>query len=182
MANDGSVHRADRVHPRLTGRVVVTSVAAFFGLCISIYLTLTHYTNVVGLTCPGGGAGKAINCVKVTTSPQSIVFGIPVAVLGLAFFIPMFVLCLPRSWWSPNRYVAPLRLAMSVVSMGFVSYLLYAELFVIHAICLWCSTVHVLTFIIFVAVVTGWDEAVTPRYDLEQSDDLASVELDDAEV
>ena len=48
---------------------------------------------------PGSGA---INCEKVTTSPQSYVFGIPVAMLGLVFFVPMLVLCLPAAWRSPT--------------------------------------------------------------------------------
>ena len=37
-------------------------------------------------------------------------------------------------------------------------YLVYAELYEIGKICLWCTGVHILTFVIFVAVVTGWDE------------------------
>ena len=52
----------------------------------------------VTLSCPAGGG--AINCEKVTTSPQSIVFGIPVAVLGLVYFVAMLVLCLPAAWRS----------------------------------------------------------------------------------
>jgi uncharacterized membrane protein len=34
-----------------------------------------------------------------------------------------------------------------------VIYLVYAELFQINAICLWCTTVHVVTFALFVAVL-----------------------------
>ena len=43
-----------------------------------------------------------------------------------------------------------------------VIYLVYAELFEIDAICLWCSVVHVITFALFVAVVM----AETGRRDL----------------
>lgn len=129
------------------------------GLGISIYLTLTHYTHAVSLVCAFGKTGGAIDCAKVTSSPQSLVFGIPVAVLGLAYFIPMTALSTPRAWRSSHRLVAPVRLAMVIVSLGFISYLLYSELYVIHAICIWCSAVHLLTFVIFVAVVTGWEEA-----------------------
>ena len=48
--------------------------------------------NHLALVCSDTGA---INCTKVTTSPQSVIFGIPVAVLGLAYFVPMIALCLP---------------------------------------------------------------------------------------
>jgi uncharacterized membrane protein len=79
----------------------------------------------------------------------------------------MVALTSPWAWRSPRRFVAPLRLGMSIVSVGFVSYLLYTELYVIHSICIWCSTVHALSFLIFVGVVTGWDEAIEPRFDSE---------------
>lgn len=154
----GEASRAQRA--ALTWRQVLTSAACLFGVGVATYLTISHYSSS-SLTCPFGGTG-AIDCAKVTTSPESFVFGIPVAVLGLAFFVPMLALCLPAAWRSANRYVAPLRLASAVVSIGFVFYLVHAELFVIHAICIWCTAVHVLTFVVFVAVVTGWDEAREP--------------------
>jgi uncharacterized membrane protein len=70
----------------------------------------------------------------------------------------MLVLALPRVYQRPELFIARLRLASSIVGIGFVLYLLYCELFIIHAICLWCSSVHVLTFVIFCLVVTGWPE------------------------
>jgi uncharacterized membrane protein len=136
-------------------RNVALLVCCVAGLGVSIYLTLTHYTKAVSLVCSNNGA---INCEKVTTSAQSVVFGVPVAVLGLIFFVSMLVLSLPRIYQRPELGIARLRLASSVVGIGFVFYLLYSELFVIHAICLWCSSVHILTFIIFCLVVTGWSE------------------------
>ncbi len=144
-------------------RIVVTLVASVLGLGISTYLTLAHFTNAVSLTCPLGSSGGAIDCAKVTTSPQSYVFGVPVAVLGLVYFVAMTVLSTPKAWHSPNRMIAPMRLGSTVVSIGFISYLLYSELYTIHSICIWCSVVHVMTLIIFIAVVTGWDEATLNR-------------------
>jgi uncharacterized membrane protein len=42
-----------------------------------------------------------------------------------------------------------------VVGIGFVLYLVYTELFTLNAICLWCTSVHVLTFLLFALVVAG---------------------------
>ncbi len=132
------------------------------GLGVSIYLTLTHFSSAVTLSCPAGGG--VINCEKVTTSPQSYVFGIPVAVLGLAYFIPMLVLCLPVAWRSRNRWIHLARVVLSVAGVGMIIYLISAELFTIKAICLWCTSVHVITFLLFVLIVTttpivlGWGE------------------------
>jgi uncharacterized membrane protein len=127
-------------------------VLSIAGICVSIYLTLTHFSSAVTLSCPAGGG--AINCEKVTTSPQSYVFGIPVAVLGLVFFIPMLILCLPAAWRSWNRWIHLARLLLSVAGVGMIIYLISAELFTIKAICLWCTSVHVITFLLFVLIVT----------------------------
>ena len=43
--------------------------------------------------------------------------------------------------------------------MLFVLWLLYAELFVIRALCLWCTAMHILTFALFVLVILfGWPQ------------------------
>ncbi len=83
-----------------------------------------------------------------------MVFGIfPVAILGLAFYVFMAALNSPWVWRlqdtgseqlaSTLRYT---RLGAAIVGMGFVLYLVYAELIQINAICLWCTSVHVRHF------------------------------------
>jgi uncharacterized membrane protein len=130
---------------------IATLLLSIFGLGVSIYLTITHFDKVA-LVCSDSGA---INCAKVTTSPQSYVFGVPVAMLGLAFFVPMLLLCLPAAWRSEDRRIHLARLVWSIVGVGTILYLIIAELFIIKAICLWCSSVHLTTFILFVIIVTA---------------------------
>ena len=119
---------------------------ALAGLGVSIYLTIAHFTESALAGCSENGA---VNCTKVTTSPQSYVFGIPVAVLGLAFFVAAVALMSPWAWRSARREIHLIRLASLVVGIGFVLYLVYAELFIIGAICLYCTSVHVITFLLF---------------------------------
>jgi len=107
---------------------LVTWVLSVAGLGVSIYLTIAHFTDKPLAGCSESGL---VNCTKVTTSPQSYVFGIPVAVLGLAFFIAAVGLMSPCAWRWARREVALIRIASLVVGMGFVLYLLYAELFTI---------------------------------------------------
>jgi uncharacterized membrane protein len=126
---------------------LTTWVLSLAGLGVSIYLTMAHFTDKPLAGCAESGA---INCTKVTTSPQSYVFGIPVAVLGLAFFVAAVALMSPWAWRLARREVALIRLASLVVGVGFVIYLLYAELFIVGAICLYCTSVHVITFLLFV--------------------------------
>jgi uncharacterized membrane protein len=120
------------------------------GLGVSTYLTFAHYVGAVALACPDSGA---INCEKVTTSPQSVIFGVPVAVLGLVFFAAMLLLGLPRVWRTPDPVLRLTRLGVAVSGVAFAVYLIYTELFTVHAICLWCTSAHILAFLTFVAVL-----------------------------
>ena len=114
------------------------------------YLTYEHYTGSTNLVCSDKGI---VNCLAVTTSAYSKVAGVPVAVLGLVFFAVMVVLQLPAMWRQAERLIRRARLAWSVVGVATVVYLLTPELFRIDAICLWCTAVHVLTFVLFVSTV-----------------------------
>ena len=130
---------------------ITTFALALAGLGISIYLTIAHFTSKAILACPDSGF---INCGKVTTSPESEIFGhIPVALLGLAFYVFMVAVCSPWGWRSKLPAVHWARLGSVVVGMLFVLYLLYVELIEISNICLWCSGVHIVTFLLFVLLV-----------------------------
>ena len=131
-------------------RLVLASwLLAAAGLLVSGYLTIEHYIGSTSLACPETGV---VNCQKVTTSEQSVVFGIPVALLGLVFFVVMLVACLPAAWRLTHPVIRFGRLALAVAGIGFVVYLLYAELFVLDTICLWCTAVHALTVALFAVV------------------------------
>jgi len=140
---------------------VAALVLSLLGLADSIYLTIAHFQeNLLKSTCP---STHGINCFKVTTSPQSEILHIPVAVLGLAFYVAMTTINLPRLWKTTDVRVAWLRLAMVVSGIGFVLYLIYAELFLIKAICEYCTGVHIVTFALFVLIVTTFPSMVQPR-------------------
>ena len=129
---------------------IATFVLALAGLGVSIYLTIAHFTESALAGCSESGL---VNCTKVTTSPQSYVFGIPVAVLGLAFFVFAVVIMSPWAWRASRREIHLVRIASLVVGIGFVLYLIYAELFIIGSICLYCTSVHAITFVLFVLTV-----------------------------
>jgi uncharacterized membrane protein len=125
---------------------IATFLLALAGLGVSIYLTIAHFTEAPLAGCSESGL---VNCTKVTTSPQSYVFGIPVAVLGLAFYVAAVGLMSPWAWRASRREIHLARMASLVVGVGFVLYLIYAELFIIGSICLYCTSVHVITFVLF---------------------------------
>jgi uncharacterized membrane protein len=127
-------------------------ILSIFGVADSTYLTITHFDPQV-LSCSTRGF---IDCLAVTQSAQSRVFGIPVAFLGLGFFVAMTAINLPVMWRVEDRRVASLRLAMTIVGMGMVVWLFYAELFIIKNVCEYCTGVHIVAFLLFVLVVTTW--------------------------
>ena len=122
------------------------------GLGVSIYLTIIHFTSPKLLLCSANGT---INCEKVLSSPEAMVFGVfPVAVLGLAFYVFMVAINSPWAWRSRLPVIWWARLAGAVAGMGFVLYLIYAEL-QIGSICEYCTGVHVVTFLLFCITVVS---------------------------
>lgn len=128
------------------------TVVCALGIADGAYLTYAHFTTASVLACP---RTAFINCDLVTTSAYSHFLGLPVAVLGLAYFLGMLPFQLPVAWRSQRREVRLLRLLGSVVGILMVFWLLYAELVKLDAICLFCSLVHLITFILFVVTVLG---------------------------
>jgi uncharacterized membrane protein len=107
---------------------------------VASYLTYAHYADPAALACPDTGI---VNCTLVTTSSWSVVLGVPVAVLGLAWALVMTALTTPWAWRAGAPWVDRARLAASAAGAVVVVYLVYVELFRVGAICLWCTTVHV---------------------------------------
>ena len=126
---------------------------AVVGLAAAVYLTVEHFASSLTLACP---ESATINCQKVTTSSYSHLLGVPVALGGAIYFVVMIALLSPPAW--AVRALDPVRVAAAVLGVVSVLYLVWAELFRIDAICIWCTVVHVCTVWMFGAVlwyVTG---------------------------
>jgi uncharacterized membrane protein len=131
---------------------VAAPLLCLAGLGVSLYLTIAHYNAKVVLACPATGI---VNCAKVTESPQSAILGVPVALLGLLYFAAITPLHLPAAWRSESGLVRRARVAAAVAGILMVLYLIYTELFTLDALCLWCTAVHGITFLLFVVTLVG---------------------------
>jgi len=109
---------------------------SLIGVGLSTYMTIAHFTEATILACSGSGE---LSCTAVTTSPQSRVSGIPVALLGLGFFVVMSVLLSPPLWRRGARWLALSRTALAGAGLLFVFWLIAAEVLIIGHICLWCT-------------------------------------------
>lgn len=111
------------------------------GSAVAAYLTYAHWANRPTVC---GGIGE---CELVQTSEYSDIAGVPVAFLGLLYFVAMSLLALARIRRIPGmvEWGQPAALSMALAATAFVSYLTYVELFVLEAICVWCVSLAALT-------------------------------------
>jgi uncharacterized membrane protein len=104
---------------------------ALIGLVIAVYLAITKLT---------GGApvcGPIHGCDTVAASSYSEVLGIPVAVYGVGFSVVLVGLAV--AWWRRADGWALLgAYGLGLLGCLVVAGLTYLELFVIHAICVYC--------------------------------------------
>jgi uncharacterized membrane protein len=146
----GTIRTPSRRVQRLPTTSQVGLALSVTGLAVAGYLAIVHVTSASLLACAGGGL---VDCEKVTTSTAATVAGMPVAFMGVVWFAAMVALNLPAAWRSRTPTVRGARLGLCVAGMAFVLWLIYAELFVIGAICLWCTVVHAVTFGLFVLIM-----------------------------
>ena len=108
-----------------TLRVAVAALAAV-GTAVAAYLTYARFADAT-IACTTGG------CEAVQSSDYAELAGMPVAVLGLAAYL--FVLGTALFTFDLARVAG----AVAAVSGAlFAAYLLYAQLFLIDAVCQWC--------------------------------------------
>jgi uncharacterized membrane protein len=135
---------------------MTTFVLSIIGLADSGYQVYTHFTGTGLLGC----STRADACVLVQSSVYAWVFGIPVAVLGAAFYAFMVVICSPPAWRSRRPALGWVRLAAVVSGMLFVLYLVFREVVSLGEICAYCTSVHVITFALFTLIAFAATGAV----------------------
>jgi uncharacterized membrane protein len=121
-------------------RIAVGGLATI-GTVVASYLTYARYADTT-IACATGG------CETVQRSDYAELLGIPVAVLGLL----AYVFLLATAFFTDERA----RLAGAVVAVSgalFAAYLLFAQLFLIDAICQWCVASDVVIGLLAVASV-----------------------------
>lgn len=108
---------------RLRGVIAALALA---GLAVTAYLTYSRYSGT-RLFCSTGG------CETVQHSRYAVVAGVPVAVLGLVGYLGFLGTAVVR-----GATAAAVGVALALGSVLFSTYLLLAQLVLIHALCQWC--------------------------------------------
>jgi uncharacterized membrane protein len=115
------------------------AAGALAGLTIASYLTIVHYQGGVPVCATNG-------CEIVQQSPYAALLGVPVALLGTFTF---GVLLLSSALRKPIAVVGAAGLAL--VAVLFAGYLVYVQLVVLDAVCMWCVASDALTAVVAAA-------------------------------
>lgn len=132
------------VHP-----AAILAVLDVAGLAIAAYLSIVEL---------GGGVpvcGPLKGCEEVARSEYSRIGGIPVAVFGVG--LSLVLLGLALAWWKTDLYLLLLaHYGLSLGGLVFEAYFLYLQVFVIGAVCVWCTSYGLSLALRFVVAFVVW--------------------------
>jgi uncharacterized membrane protein len=119
------------------------------GLAIALYLSIVELQGGVPVCGPIKG------CEEVARSEYSRIAGIPVAVFGVALSVTLLALAL---WWLRTDLTVLLlaHYGLSLAGVLFEVYFLYLQVFVIGAVCVWCTSYGLSLVLRFVIALVVW--------------------------
>jgi uncharacterized membrane protein len=124
-------------------------VASIIGALDSIYLTWIKLSHNELLCAPGLG-----DCFTVNTSRYAEIYGIPIAIFGLASYLAIIAIIIfePRvDFINENGLLAIF--GISLIGVIYSAYLSYLEEFVLHAWCPYCILSAVAITVVFIVSI-----------------------------
>ena len=126
---------------------IIIFVLAILGFLDSLYFSIEHYRKVIPPCVTG------FRCDIVTTSEYAYMFGIPVAYMGLVYYLLLFAFSILFFEKDENNVSSHkiLRALQIISGIGFLASLrfTYIQAFVIEAWCLYCIFSALTTTLIF---------------------------------
>lgn len=128
----------------MTKRMIV-GLLALVGVFVSVYLTAYKLGYIGELNCAVG------SCETVNTSRWATFLGLPVAAWGLGFYVVVFAVAMlsVQERYEDSRPMSVVLAGLTGWGVLFSGWLTYLELFVIHAICIWCVTSAIIVLVMF---------------------------------
>ncbi len=120
---------------------------ALVGFGDATYLAREHFSQSIP-PCTTHVLPILTDCGKVLRSEYAQIAGIPLALLGMAHYLVMMCWLF---WWGLRKSILAARLAVlqATVGFGFSVFLVYLQIWVIKAICLYCMGSAFVSTIIF---------------------------------
>lgn len=137
-------------------KLLLLMAMSVFGLWASSMVVIVYYTLKQELPfCPyEGGPGIALNCYAVLSSRYSQVFGIPLELLAVGYFMVNLILVYFIAFGSDRLFRTSLKTLFGWRFIGIiiVPYLVFVELFLVRAICVYCTMMHVAIITDFIVI------------------------------
>ena len=111
--------------------MIALIILGFLGFLDASYLTVSHYSNVE-LSC-----NITNGCAEVTNSKYSVFMGIPLALMGVFYYLTILLTSL-YYFDSKNSKVLKIYLPLTTTGFLFSLYLVFLQIWVIEAICQYC--------------------------------------------
>lgn len=124
--------------------VIIFLVLSFLGFLDATFLTVKHY---LGLRI-GCSLFNINGCDVVTKSPYAAIGPVPIALLGALYYVFIFVLAI-LYWDLKNEKIILFVARFSIVGFAISLMLVFLQIFVIKAICLYCMGSAVTSTLIF---------------------------------
>jgi uncharacterized membrane protein len=123
-------------------------VFAVIGMAIASYDVIGIYNNWL-LWCPPPIDG----CNTVAYSPYGSIFGVPIGVYGLIFYLIMIILTLLLVFFRFSRRLRLAVLLYAVTGVLFSVYFYYLDLVYIRAFCIYCLISAILTVLLLIYAI-----------------------------
>lgn len=137
-------------------KLIVLVVMSAIGLWASSSVLVIFYTLNQQLPfCPTGSIfGLHFDCGAVLSSPYSKIFGFPLELLAMGYFLVNLGLVYFVAFGSERVSEATLEILFGWRFIGIiiVPYLMFVEFFIIHAICVYCTLMHIAIIADFIVI------------------------------
>ncbi len=133
-------------------KLLILIVMSLFGLAAALEVFASYY--YLGQTPPLCTPGGFFDCDKVLGSSYSQVFGVPLELFAVAYFVVNLALVYLIAFGSQGLFRAAMRtiFAWRFLGLLLVPYLVIIELFILHAVCIYCTMMHVAIVADFVII------------------------------
>jgi uncharacterized membrane protein len=139
-----AIARLRSIHPG-----VILAVLDVIGLVIACYLSVVELGDGVPYCGPLHG------CETVAQSEYARIGGVPVAVYGV--FLSLILLTLAIAWIRTDRPgLLDAHYGLSLIGVIFEIYFLTLQVFVIHAVCIWCTAYGLSLILRFLVAMAIW--------------------------
>lgn len=152
--------------------IIFSLLFSFFGFLDAAYLTILHYKNIIP------PCSLAHGCETVLTSKFAMIGPMPIAILGVLFYVVMMVLlglllqCKPtilsideksrdhstRLLFTQNNkkeiFIKKLLLLLASAGLAVSVFLVYLQAFVLHAFCQYCLASEGINVLLFIFILS----------------------------